>query len=274
MPKRVRPYGSAVDAESAALAQGRPIPGGEPALDPAAALTVREIASQAAEATRALNELTSGGTPFASLDDVREVIASLERMGQDLPQLCEQLARILVVQREDGQITHAPGPNWVIEAVEALAAASQAADMMTAALTQASETSAQLRPARLPGGGAAGGRPGGVVEAGVGVPGSGVGLVGEEGGDPGVGCSGDYRDGIAGLEAVGAVDRDVGEGEGVFALGVLRDLHDLVEGGDVAVALGRVAGQLDRLAGVEAADVDVEGDLGAVIAELDPGDLA
>jgi hypothetical protein len=276
MPKRFRPYGSAVDAESAALARGRPIPGGEPALDPAATLTVREIASQAAEATRALNELTSGGTPFASLDDVREVIASLERMGQDLPQLCEQLARILVVQREDGQITHAPGPNWVIEAVEALAAASQAADMMTAALTQASETSAQLRPTRLPGGGGAEGwgGPGGVVELGVGVPGSGVGLVGEEGGDPGVGCSRDYRDGVAGFEAVGAVDRDVGEGEGVFALGVLGDLHDLVEGGDVAVALGRVAGQLDRLAGVEAADVDVEGDLGAVIAELDPGDLA
>lgn len=145
MPKRLRPYGSAVDAESAALARGRLIPGSERA-DPAAAMTVREIASQAAQATRELNELTSGGTPFASLDDVREVISSLERMGQDLPQLCEHLARILVVQREDGQITHGPDQNWVVEAVEALAAASQAADMMTAALTQASETSAQLRP--------------------------------------------------------------------------------------------------------------------------------
>jgi uncharacterized protein YwlG (UPF0340 family) len=67
-------------------------------------------------------------------------------MGQDLPQLCEHLARILVVQREDGQITH--GQGWVIEAVEALAAAGQAADMMTAALTQAGETSAKLRAQR------------------------------------------------------------------------------------------------------------------------------
>jgi hypothetical protein len=148
MPKRVRPYGSAVDAESAALARGRPISGGEFASDLASTMTVREIASQAAEATRALNELTSGGAPFASLDDIRDVIASLERMGQDLPHLCEHLARILVVQREDGQITHGPDQDWVVEAVEALAAASQAADMMTAALTQASQTSARLRPTR------------------------------------------------------------------------------------------------------------------------------
>jgi hypothetical protein len=52
------------------------------------------------------------------------------------------------VQREDGQITPARDQDWVIEAVEALAAAGQAADMMTAALTQAGETSARLRPAR------------------------------------------------------------------------------------------------------------------------------
>jgi hypothetical protein len=148
MPKRVRPYGSAVDAESAALARGWPRHGGELANDLASTMTVRDVASRAAEATRALNELTSGGAHFASLDDVRGVIASLERMGQDLPHLCEHLARILVVQREDGQITHGPGQDWVIEAVEALAAAGQAADMMTAALTQASETSAKLRPVR------------------------------------------------------------------------------------------------------------------------------
>jgi hypothetical protein len=108
-------------------------------------MTVREIASQAAEATRALNELACGGADFASLDDVRDVIASLERIGQDLPHLCEHLARILVVQRDDGQIAPAPGQDWVIEAVEALAAAGQAADMMTAALTQAGQTSARLR---------------------------------------------------------------------------------------------------------------------------------
>ncbi len=151
MPKRVRPYGSAEDAESAGLASSQPRAGGELVSELGGTLTMREIASQAAGAIRVLSDLASGGAGFASLDDAREVIASLERMGQDLPQLCEQLARILVVQREEGQIGRGPGQDpdfWVIEAVEALAAAGQAADMMTAALTQAVKTSAQLRSAR------------------------------------------------------------------------------------------------------------------------------
>jgi hypothetical protein len=67
--------------------------------------------------------------------------------------MCEQLARILVVQREEGQIAPGPGQDpdfWVVEAVEALAAAGQAADMMAAALAQAGKTSGELRAARLP----------------------------------------------------------------------------------------------------------------------------
>ena len=150
MPKRLRPYGSAADAESAALARGRPGAGSELLSDPASTMTVPAIASQAAEAVRELSDLTGDGAGFASLNNVREVIASLEQMGQDLPRLCEQLARILVVQREEGQITQGPGQDpdfWVVEAVEALAAAGQAADMMTAALSQARRTSAELRPA-------------------------------------------------------------------------------------------------------------------------------
>ena len=118
--------------------------------DLASAMTVPEIASQVAEAVRELSDLTADGAGFASLDDVRQVIASLERMGEDLPGLYEQLARILVVQREDGQITPGPGQDadfWVVEAVQALAAAGQAADMMAAALTQARRTSAELRSA-------------------------------------------------------------------------------------------------------------------------------
>ena len=151
MPKRVRPYGSAEDAESAGLASSQPRAGGELVSEPGSTMTMREIAGQAAEAIRMLSDLASGGAGFASLDDAREVIASLERMGQDLPHLCEQLARIMVVQREEGQITRGPGQDpdfWVIEAVEALAAAGRAADMMTAALTQAGRTSAELRSAR------------------------------------------------------------------------------------------------------------------------------
>jgi len=114
----------------------------------ASVMTVRDIASQAAEAVRELNDLTSGGALFAGPDDVREVIASMKRMSQELPRLCEQLARILVAQREDGQIAPGPGHDpdfWVAEAVEALAAAGQAPDMLAAALAQAGKTSAELR---------------------------------------------------------------------------------------------------------------------------------
>jgi hypothetical protein len=56
-----------------------------------------------------------------------------------------------VVQREDGQIAPRSGNEadiWVAEAVEALAAAGQAADMMAAALTQARRTAAELKSAR------------------------------------------------------------------------------------------------------------------------------
>jgi len=52
MPKRIRPYGSAVEAESAALARGRASTGDELASELASTMTVREIASQAAEAIR------------------------------------------------------------------------------------------------------------------------------------------------------------------------------------------------------------------------------
>ena len=151
MPKRVRPYGSAADAESAGLARGRPGAASELVSELASTMMMREIAGQAAEATRALRDLMSDGSGFGSLEDVRDVIASLERVGQDLPALCEQLARILVVQREEGEI--APGSDedpdfWVVEVVEALAAAGQAADMMTAALNQAGKTAAELKPSR------------------------------------------------------------------------------------------------------------------------------
>ncbi len=114
-------------------------------------MAMRDIADQAALAVRALRDLSAGGTGSAGLDDAREVIASLERMGQDLPQLCEELARILVVQREDGQLAAGAGQDldfWVVEAVQALAAAGQAADMMTAALAQAAKTAGELRPSR------------------------------------------------------------------------------------------------------------------------------
>jgi hypothetical protein len=63
--------------------------------------------------------------------------------------LCEHLARFLVIQNEDGQLRHGAGldpDDTVTEVIEALAAAGQAADMMTAALTEARATSAVLSP--------------------------------------------------------------------------------------------------------------------------------
>ena len=68
-----------------------------------------------------------------------------------MQQLYEQLARFLVVQHEDGQLTHEDGrdaDDSVTETIEALAAAGQAADMMTAALTEARAATQALTPAR------------------------------------------------------------------------------------------------------------------------------
>ena len=114
-------------------------------------MTPCEVASQAAHAIAALNELTHGGGELSNPGDVRAIVGSLERVGHGLPQLYEQLARFLVVQHEDGQLTHETGRDAdgsVTEAIEALAAAGQAADMMTAALTEARTATQSLTPAR------------------------------------------------------------------------------------------------------------------------------
>jgi hypothetical protein len=112
-------------------------------------MTPREIATQAARAIAALNELTHGGGELSNSSDVRAIVASLEFIGQSLPQLYEQLSRFLVVQHEDGQLSHEAGldaDGSVTEVIEALAAAGQAADMMTAALTEAFAASQTLTP--------------------------------------------------------------------------------------------------------------------------------
>ncbi len=117
----------------------------------ASTLTPREIASQAAHALAVLNELTHGGGELSNPTDVRAIVRSLERIGQELPQLCEQLARFLVIQHEDGQLTNADGldpDDSVTEVIEALSAAGQAADMMTAALTEARTATQVLTAAR------------------------------------------------------------------------------------------------------------------------------
>jgi hypothetical protein len=151
MPKKLRPYGSAEDAELAALGRNRPETRGEQLSELASTMTVREIAIGAAEAIRALNDLTADRAELSGPDDVRAVIASLELMGHGLPRLCEQLARVLVALREDGEIANGAGQDadfTVAAATEALTAAGQAADMMTAALDEAYQKSATLNAAQ------------------------------------------------------------------------------------------------------------------------------
>ncbi len=117
----------------------------------ASTMTPCEIAGQAAEAIRVLNELTHGGGELSNPDDVRAIVGSLELIGHGLPQLCEQLARFLVIQQEDGQLAHEEGADSdgsVTEVIEALTAAGQAADMMTAALGEARAAAAPLAPVR------------------------------------------------------------------------------------------------------------------------------
>jgi hypothetical protein len=115
----------------------------------ASTMTPREIAGQAAYAISVLNDLTTGGGELTSPHDVRDIVASLELIGHSLPQLCEELARFLVTQHEDRRLKHAGGQDTddtVTEIIEALAAAGQAADMMTAALTEARSASSGLTP--------------------------------------------------------------------------------------------------------------------------------
>lgn len=110
-----------------------------------------EIANRAAAAIRALNEVTHGGGELTSAADVAAIVASLELIGQGLPQLCEQLARFLVIQHEDGQVTQLDGQDTAVlvtDVVEALAAAGQAADMMTAAFSEARAATAGLAQPR------------------------------------------------------------------------------------------------------------------------------
>jgi hypothetical protein len=117
----------------------------------ASTMTPCEIATQAAHAISVLTELTHGGGELSNPSDVRSIVGSLELIGLGLPQLYEQLARFLVIQQEDGQLTHETGQdpdNSVTEVIEALAAAGQAADMMTAALTEARAATQALTPAR------------------------------------------------------------------------------------------------------------------------------
>jgi len=91
-------------------------------------MTPCEIASSAAHAIAVLNDLTHGGGELSNPNDVRAIVRSLELIGQGLPQLYEQLARFLVIQQEDGQLTNADGldaDDSVTEVIEALAAAGQ-----------------------------------------------------------------------------------------------------------------------------------------------------
>ncbi|HEX4061259.1 MAG TPA: hypothetical protein VHY58_09595 [Streptosporangiaceae bacterium] len=147
MPRKVQPYGSGDDTEAAALARsrGNPAPGYVNEL--AATMMIGEVAVQAVEAVRALNHLTADAGELAGPGEACEVVGRLALMGHELPQLCEQLARFLVAQGEDGHLVRGAGgdPDSVLlEVSEALTAAGRAADMMAAALAEAGVKAAGL----------------------------------------------------------------------------------------------------------------------------------
>src|SRR3984885_2462454 len=139
MPRKVQPYGSSDDIEAAALARSRPNPEPGYVNELAATMTIGEVATQAVEACRALNQLMADAGELSGPGEAREVVGGLGLMGHKLPELCEQLARFLVAQREDGQISQGTGgdPDGVlVEVSEALSAAGRAADMMAAGLAE------------------------------------------------------------------------------------------------------------------------------------------
>jgi hypothetical protein len=147
MPRKVQPYGSSDDTEAAALARSRPNPAPGYVNELAATMTVVEVATQAVEAVRALNQLMADAGELAGPGEACEVVGRLALMSHQLPELCEQLARLLVVQHEDGQIACGTGgdPGGVlVEVAEALSAAGRAADMMAAALAEAGAKAADL----------------------------------------------------------------------------------------------------------------------------------
>jgi hypothetical protein len=147
MPRKVQPYGSGDDTEAAALARSRHDSPPGYVNELAATMTIREVAAQAVDAVRALNDLTAEAGELTGTDEAREVVGRLALMGRELPQLCEQVARFLVAQREDGQLPPGLGedPDGVLtEVSEALTAAGRAADMMAAALTEAGTKAAGL----------------------------------------------------------------------------------------------------------------------------------
>jgi len=148
MPRKVRPYGSGDDIEAAGLVRSQRDPAPGYVNELAATMTVGEVATQAVEAVRALSQLMAADTgELAGPGEAREVVGRLALMGGQLPQVCEQLARFMVVQREDGQIARGTGgdPDGVlVEVSEALSAAGRAADMMAAALAEAGAKAAGL----------------------------------------------------------------------------------------------------------------------------------
>ena len=65
MPRKVRPYGSGDDIEAAALARSRRNPAPGYVNELAATMTIGEVATQAVEAVRALNQLMADGGELA-----------------------------------------------------------------------------------------------------------------------------------------------------------------------------------------------------------------
>ncbi len=79
---------------------------------------------------------------------VSEVVAGLQTMAGQLPQLLAQLASWLIIEGDGGRIEHdsgEPARPWIGRVIAGLSDASAAADEMAAALTEAHGATGGLR---------------------------------------------------------------------------------------------------------------------------------
>lgn len=99
-----------------------------------------DLADQAAEAIQSLCHLTRGEEALKHPGDICEVVAGLRTMAARLSQLFAQLASWLIIEGDRGRIEHdsgQPARPSVGQVIAGLSDASDAADEMAAALTEA-----------------------------------------------------------------------------------------------------------------------------------------
>jgi hypothetical protein len=128
-----------------------PVDGRGVGVEPSGAVTVGQLAEQAAEAVRALNHLTRpGADALTDPADASELVAALACTCQRLPQLLDQLTGWLRGEQQAGRLradTCSPFPDTataITAAAGCLTQASQAAHQVGTALDATHQALAHL----------------------------------------------------------------------------------------------------------------------------------